>query len=145
MQAAAAGTSTMQVVRNVVRQDGLIGLYRGATPGVVRSGILTATQCATYDQAKRWIMSNMGWQDGLGTQLVTGLATGARPSPTHADPTLPLRMPMSRAPWALVQPNVALEHVIQLASCQLVAANRHHARPLCLCLLCIQAQASPSL
>ncbi|KIZ07023.1 brown fat uncoupling protein 1 [Monoraphidium neglectum] len=76
MQAAAAGTSTMQVVRNVVRQDGLIGLYRGATPGVVRSGILTATQCATYDQAKRWIMSNMGWQDGLGTQLVTGLATG---------------------------------------------------------------------
>lgn len=76
MQAAAAGHSTMDVIRQVVRQDGFLGLYRGATPGVVRSSVLTATQCATYDEAKRWVMSNLGWEDGINTQLVTGLATG---------------------------------------------------------------------
>ncbi|KAI8466412.1 MAG: mitochondrial carrier domain-containing protein [Monoraphidium minutum] len=76
MQAAAAGSSTMAVVRDVVARDGLLGLYRGATPGVVRSSILTATQCATYDTAKRAVMANFGWGDGLQTQLVTGLATG---------------------------------------------------------------------
>ncbi|GBF92466.1 mitochondrial carrier protein [Raphidocelis subcapitata] len=76
MQAAAAGHSTMDVVRDVVRRDGFLGLYRGATPGVVRSSVLTATQCATYDEVKRWIVANTGLGDGLGTQLVTGLATG---------------------------------------------------------------------
>lgn len=36
MQAGAgSGQSTMGVLRDVVRQDGLAGLYRGATPGVV--------------------------------------------------------------------------------------------------------------
>lgn len=76
MQAAAAGSTTLQVVREVVRQDGFLGLYRGATPGVVRSSVLTATQCATYDEVKRYIINNFGWKDGIYTQLVTGLATG---------------------------------------------------------------------
>lgn len=76
MQAAAAGHSTMDVVRDVVRRDGLLGLYRGATPGVVRSSVLTATQCATYDEVKRWVIAKAGWEDGIKVQLVTGLTTG---------------------------------------------------------------------
>ncbi len=76
MQAAAAGHSTMDVIRDVVRRDGFLGLYRGATPGVVRSSVLTATQCATYDEVKRAVISNLGWSDGIHVQLVTGLTTG---------------------------------------------------------------------
>lgn len=76
MQAAAAGHSTMDVVRDVVQRDGFLGLYRGATPGVIRSSVLTATQCATYDEVKRYVMSELGWKDGISVQLVTGLTTG---------------------------------------------------------------------
>lgn len=38
--------------------------------------MLTATQCATYDEVKRYVMSSLGWSDGINTQLVTGLVTG---------------------------------------------------------------------
>jgi solute carrier family 25 uncoupling protein 8/9 len=61
-----------------VRRDGFLGLYRGATPGVIRSSVLTATQCATYDEVKRWVIANFGWGDGINTQLVTGLTTGGK-------------------------------------------------------------------
>jgi solute carrier family 25 uncoupling protein 8/9 len=68
--------TTLGVVRSVVARDGVLGLYRGATPGVLRSSVLTAAQCATYDEAKRAIAKQTGLRDGPGLQVITGLATG---------------------------------------------------------------------
>lgn len=59
--------------------DGCLTKSAIKTAGVIRSSVLTATQCATYDEVKRWVISNMGWQDGIRVQLVTGLTTGESP------------------------------------------------------------------
>lgn len=42
----------MGVIRAVVQADGVAGLWKGAMPGLVRSAILTAAQCATYDEVR---------------------------------------------------------------------------------------------
>lgn len=47
-------TTSLGVIREVVAADGVAGLWKGATPGLYRSAILTAAQCATYDE--------VGWE-----------------------------------------------------------------------------------
>ncbi|CAF1372192.1 unnamed protein product, partial [Didymodactylos carnosus] len=51
----------------------------GTTPAVVRTAVLTASQCVTYDHAKRLWTNITGWEDGikihLGASLTTGLIT----------------------------------------------------------------------
>ncbi len=42
----------------------------------VRASVLTASQCATYDEVKRWVMARTGWADNAGTHLGTALITG---------------------------------------------------------------------
>ena len=43
----------------------------------VRGTLLTASQCATYDDTKRLWMQATGWRDGLGTHIGTSMITGA--------------------------------------------------------------------
>eukprot|EP00951_Prasinocladus_malaysianus_P005609 scaffold39591_cov27-Prasinocladus_malaysianus.AAC.1 len=43
---------------------------------MVRAGILTASQCATYDAVKEKVLEVSGWKDGFPAQLVTSMATG---------------------------------------------------------------------
>lgn len=68
--------SPWQVVRQVVAEQGVHGLWKGALPGMVRASLLTASQCATYDEVKRRVMHNTGWADGTATQLACSLVTG---------------------------------------------------------------------
>ena len=42
----------------------------------VRGTLLTASQCATYDDTKRLWMRATGWRDGLGTHVATSMDTG---------------------------------------------------------------------
>lgn len=62
-----------------MQADGVAGLWRGALPGLVRSAILTAAQCATYDEVKRGLSAATGLGDGLtlhfGSSMVAGLVT----------------------------------------------------------------------
>ena len=44
----------------------------------VRGTLLTASQCATYDDTKRMWMQTTGWRDGLGTHVGVSMITGAR-------------------------------------------------------------------
>ncbi|KAL6757840.1 mitochondrial carrier domain-containing protein [Haematococcus lacustris] len=68
--------SPWQVVRQVLAEQGVHGLWKGALPGMVRASLLTASQCATYDEVKRRVMHNTGWADGTATQLACSLVTG---------------------------------------------------------------------
>ena len=52
----------------------------------VRGTLLTASQCATYDDTKRLWMRYTGWRDGLGTHIGTSMITGAHPCPPSAVP-----------------------------------------------------------
>ena len=76
MQAAGAGnTNPIAVTREVVRNEGIIGLWRGTTPSMARAALLTAAQCATYDEVKTFFTRRLAWEDGLLTHLtVSGVA-----------------------------------------------------------------------
>jgi solute carrier family 25 uncoupling protein 8/9 len=74
------------IVRQVVQEDGVRGLWRGATPGMIRAAVLTASQCATYDSAKRHLAALTGLPDEslvlqTGCALLTGLASTTATQP----------------------------------------------------------------
>jgi solute carrier family 25 (mitochondrial uncoupling protein), member 8/9 len=68
--------SMLDVVRTVLKQDGVRGLWRGAVPAMARSGILTATQCASYDEVKHRFIAASGWGNHVGTYFVCSMITG---------------------------------------------------------------------
>jgi len=68
--------SALGIVRGVMAVDGVAGLWKGAMPGLVRSSILTAAQCATYDEIKRRVRTLSGWGDGLPLHLTSSMASG---------------------------------------------------------------------
>lgn len=72
-------TSSMHVIKDVVKQRGIRGLWVGTVPAAIRTAALTATQCVTYDHAKRFCTRMTGWDEGiqlhLGASLITGLVT----------------------------------------------------------------------
>lgn len=43
---------------------------------MTRSAVLTASQCATYDEVKKALMAATGAEDGLGTHLCASMLTG---------------------------------------------------------------------
>lgn len=76
LQAVTTRVTVGAVVRDVLAQHGMAGLWRGATPGLVRASMLTATQCATYDETKRAVMRVTQWRDGVPTHLASSVITG---------------------------------------------------------------------
>ena len=75
-RAAAAPSTSMGVIRAVVSADGVTGLWKGAMPGLFRSAILTACQCATYDEVKRVVMQQTGMGNSIGTHLASSMIAG---------------------------------------------------------------------
>lgn len=77
--------SPLQVLLSVARSDGVAGLWRGTAPGMARAAVLTASQCATYDQAKQAWIRVTGWGESFGTyigaSMVAGVATTTATSP----------------------------------------------------------------
>ncbi|CAF1584249.1 unnamed protein product [Adineta ricciae] len=71
--------SSMHVIKDVIQHHGIKGLWVGTVPAAVRTAALTATQCVTYDHAKRFWIQITGWGEGinlhLGASLITGLVT----------------------------------------------------------------------
>ncbi|CAF1321831.1 unnamed protein product [Adineta steineri] len=72
-------TSSIHVIKDVVKHHGVKGLWVGTVPAAIRTAALTATQCVTYDHAKRFWKELTGWNEGislhLGASLITGLVT----------------------------------------------------------------------
>ncbi|KAG2486912.1 hypothetical protein HYH03_014411 [Edaphochlamys debaryana] len=66
----------VEVALQVVKADGPLGLWRGAVPSMVRAGLLTASQVATYDTVKREVLMLSGWGDCLATHLTSSLISG---------------------------------------------------------------------
>lgn len=60
------------------REEGLLGLWRGATPTIVRSMVVNCVQLGVYDQAKE-MYSGLGFsifQDGIPLHLVASTSSG---------------------------------------------------------------------
>lgn len=71
-----APTTSRGVIKAVVEKDGVTGLWKGAMPGLIRAGMLTAAQCATYDEVKRIVKEVTGLKDGVGVQLGCAVSAG---------------------------------------------------------------------
>ncbi|XP_074590536.1 mitochondrial uncoupling protein 5-like [Curcuma longa] len=69
--------SVLDAIGRMARQEGVASLWRGSSLTVNRAMIVTASQLATYDQAKEAILRRRGTgADGLGTHVVASFAAG---------------------------------------------------------------------
>lgn len=60
----------------IAREEGINGLWRGATPTVVRSMVVNCVQLGTYDAAKESILRNSAVKDGVGVHLIASTISG---------------------------------------------------------------------
>lgn len=77
--------TSSEVIRGVVQNDGVWGLWRGTVPAMARAAVLTATQCAAYNESKQlWMWLTGGGDDfatHLGSSMITGLVTTTATGP----------------------------------------------------------------
>ena len=50
----------------VIREEGVLTLWRGCLPTIVRAIFVNAAQLATYSQAKQFLLSTSHFQDNIG-------------------------------------------------------------------------------
>jgi len=74
-----------EVLRGVVREKGIAGLWRGSAMSMTRSAVLTASQCATYDEVKKATKTYTGMRDGVllhfTASMLAGLVTTTATNP----------------------------------------------------------------
>ncbi|GMH43744.1 hypothetical protein BSKO_11678 [Bryopsis sp. KO-2023] len=70
------GKSISTVMREVTHQEGFAGFWRGLGPSISRSSVLTASQCATYDEVKHRLMRVANFKDSFATHLASSMITG---------------------------------------------------------------------
>ncbi|PAA55657.1 hypothetical protein BOX15_Mlig025438g2 [Macrostomum lignano] len=78
-------SSVFNALARIVREEGLVTLWRGCVPTVARAMVVNAAQLATYSQAKQTIISSGIISDGLlchfGASMISGLVTTAASMP----------------------------------------------------------------
>jgi hypothetical protein len=57
-------------------ENGIYGLYRGATRTVLRAAILTSMQLSSYDQSKRILLRWGSFQDNPSTHIIASIISG---------------------------------------------------------------------
>ncbi|VDM17319.1 unnamed protein product [Hydatigera taeniaeformis] len=50
--------------RRLVKENGVLGLWRGGLPNVQRAALVNMGEMTTYDTAKRWLQRRLGLTDG---------------------------------------------------------------------------------
>uniref|UniRef100_A0AAV1U7N0 Mitochondrial oxaloacetate transport protein n=1 Tax=Peronospora matthiolae TaxID=2874970 RepID=A0AAV1U7N0_9STRA len=65
----------MDGFRQIIRTDGITGIYRGATASIPRVAIGSASQLATYTQLKT-VLAAAGVEDGVWVHLSSSILTG---------------------------------------------------------------------
>ena len=72
-----AKPSAIRLLTEAARTDGVLSLWRGCSLAMTRSAVLTASQVATYGEAKRaWLSLGGGAQDGFQTHFIVSMLTG---------------------------------------------------------------------
>lgn len=68
--------SVVDAIGRMARAEGVRSLWRGSSLTVNRAMLVTASQLATYDQAKEGIVGSGAMADGLGTHVTASFAAG---------------------------------------------------------------------
>eukprot|EP01024_Parvocaulis_polyphysoides_P072880 TRINITY_DN9315_c0_g2_i1.p2 TRINITY_DN9315_c0_g2~~TRINITY_DN9315_c0_g2_i1.p2 ORF type:complete len:292 (-),score=46.18 TRINITY_DN9315_c0_g2_i1:451-1200(-) len=77
-QQALGGTTVnpVKIMKQVVTEEGLMGLWKGSIPSSTRAAVLTASQCATYDEVKGIIKRASGLEESFNMHLLCSMITG---------------------------------------------------------------------
>eukprot|EP00440_Ansanella_granifera_P034549 gb/GFBE01037480.1/.p1 GENE.gb/GFBE01037480.1/~~gb/GFBE01037480.1/.p1 ORF type:complete len:208 (+),score=29.51 gb/GFBE01037480.1/:1-624(+) len=66
----------VSVLRAILAEEGVKGLYRGVVPNVQRAALVNLGELATYDQAKGMILEQTGLADGVAVHTLSALCSG---------------------------------------------------------------------
>ncbi|KAK6933648.1 Mitochondrial substrate/solute carrier [Dillenia turbinata] len=69
-------SSVFDAIARIVKQEGVISLWRGSHLTVKRAMLVAASQLASYDQIKETILKNGLMKEGPGTHVTASLAAG---------------------------------------------------------------------
>lgn len=62
--------------RNIYRNEGIKGLYRGVGPAMVRTGFGSSVQLPTYFFAKRRLVKHLGMEEGMPLHIASSTISG---------------------------------------------------------------------
>ncbi|KAE8819968.1 mitochondrial substrate carrier family protein ucpB [Hordeum vulgare] len=68
--------STIGVMKEIVSEEGVKALWKGVGPAMVRAGCLTASQMATYDEAKQVLLMWTPFEEGFQLHLMSSCIAG---------------------------------------------------------------------
>lgn len=69
-------SGVMNAYSTIVKQEGVRGLWTGLGPAVFRNSIINATELATYDTAKEYLLRDLGMKEGFAVHFLGATATG---------------------------------------------------------------------
>ncbi|KAF2908142.1 uncharacterized protein [Oryza sativa Japonica Group] len=69
-------TSTIGVLKKIVAEEGVKALWKGVGPAMARAGCLTASQMATYDEAKQALLKWTPLEEGPQLHLMSSCVAG---------------------------------------------------------------------
>ena len=58
------------------REEGVLTLWRGATPTIARAIVVNAAQLGTYSQAKESVKSQFGMDEGTPLHIIAAMISG---------------------------------------------------------------------
>ena len=68
--------NTLAAFKDIIRNEGVLGLWRGVGPTVQRAAILTAAQIPSYDHTKHYLLEKGFFVEGLKLHIVSSLIAG---------------------------------------------------------------------
>lgn len=68
--------NVFDALARVVKEEGIVNLWRGCGPTVTRAMVVNAAQLATYSQAKQVIINTGVLSDGIGLHFVASMISG---------------------------------------------------------------------
>lgn len=68
--------SITQVGKDLIRQEGAVGLYRGVMPNVLRASSVNLGELMTYDISKKFVLQYSGLSDGIVAHSVAAFMSG---------------------------------------------------------------------
>ncbi|XP_028899463.2 mitochondrial 2-oxoglutarate/malate carrier protein-like [Zeugodacus cucurbitae] len=69
-------TSVFNALSRIVKEEGVLALWRGAVPTVGRAIVVSVAQLASYTQFRRCAKSYLGMGDGFSLHLVASIGSG---------------------------------------------------------------------
>jgi solute carrier family 25 uncoupling protein 8/9 len=76
LQSAKTDNNAFKVIKDILEKDGVYGLWKGSVPGMVRSSVLTASQCATYEEVKKTLAQNFNMTESLSLHFSSSMIAG---------------------------------------------------------------------